>query len=229
MRELLSTAFSTYRQHFWLIASLTFVVWLPCDLIQSYCEYNVFDEENTGMSLRMSRFFASFGGIIASAGILHSLDLSAAGVTPTFKSAIGAGFAYWPRMWFANFLFGLAAIFGLILLIVPGVIVFVRCSILEPIVVRESVTGVTAIQRSFALTKGRFWQLAGWFLVAGLASSLAVIIIGTLFLVPAFDWWLADAIISSLSAIPAAFITVFGWAVLNFLQEKEQQSQPPPL
>lgn len=221
MGTLLTTAFAHYRQHFWLIASLTLVVWLPCDLIQSYLEYHVFDPEDTRASFKLSQFFSSFFGIIAVAGILQSLDLSAAGIRPTFAMAMGAGFSYWPRMWFANFLFGLAFIIGFLLLIVPAFILLIRCALLEQVVVRETVTGVTAIQRSFALTKGHFWKVCGWFFVASMIAFSVGFPLLFLTLIPVLDWWLPDGIFTALYGIPSMYIVVFGWVVYNHLADIE--------
>jgi len=45
----------------------------------------------------------------------------------------------------------------------------------------------------------------------------------------ACDWWLPEAISPTLFYILLTFTTVSGWAVLNFLQEDEQESQTSPL
>lgn len=222
MRKLFSTAFSTYCQHFWLIASVTLVVWLPYELVDSYLNYHVLEEDNFFLFLGPSLFFAVCIGAIANAGIIHSLDLTAAGIKPKFGSAIRAGFRYWPRMWLASVLMSFAAIFGLILLIVPGVIVMVRGLVVEQIVVREKLSGIAAIRRSFALTKGRFWLLAGRLLVV-LIAVILVFVTSVYITEPVVNGWMSDAIVSALSSIAGTFFVVFAWVVLNFLQENELQ------
>ncbi len=235
MREVFSSAFSNYRQHFWLITSLTLVVWLPYDLVQSYLEYHVWDEEDSDEALNFTIFyetcwfvFSLIICVIPTAGILYSLELSASGVRPTFGSALKAGLAYWPRMFFTYLLLGVLLVCGFIFFIVPAIIVLIRCAVVEQLVVREKLTGMAAITRSYALTKGRFWQLLGWFTVASGGAFLVGAPLLFVAFIPALDWWLPSGIAFTLFGIPLTFTAVFGWAVLNFLQKNELQHQMRP-
>jgi membrane-anchored glycerophosphoryl diester phosphodiesterase (GDPDase) len=109
-------------------------------------------------------------------------------------------------MWLTRFLTGFCVIFGLLLLIIPGIYLAIRLALAEPVAVCERVSGSTAMTRSLQLTKGRFWNMLLLVLafVAVIVAALACVILPVVF-VPALDHWLVDAITALVCDIIAAF------------------------
>lgn len=70
------------------------------------------------------------------------------------------------------FLFFLAVIGGLILLVVPGFIVLAGLAPLSVVVAQEGLSGRAALRRTWELTRGHRWVLFGITLVAFLAAGL---------------------------------------------------------
>ncbi|OHA87213.1 MAG: hypothetical protein A3A96_02670 [Candidatus Zambryskibacteria bacterium RIFCSPLOWO2_01_FULL_39_39] len=91
-----------------------------------------------------------------------------------------------------SILCGLAVLGGLILLIIPGIIWAVRFSFAGLIVVDTNIGPIVAMKESYAITKGKFWKLLGFFVVLGLINILGVLvlIVGLLVSVPVsiFAW-----------------------------------------
>ena len=87
-----------------------------------------------------------------------------------------------PRFW-AFFLLGivagLAIIAGLVLLIVPAIILFVRWSITVPTVIGTDLGVMDSIGESWRETEGGFWPILGLFAVLYL-PGIAVAIVGVL-------------------------------------------------
>jgi uncharacterized membrane protein len=74
----------------------------------------------------------------------------------------------WNRMvwlyFLASLLMGLTILGGLILLVIPGIFLMVRLSFVRfPVI--EGAGPIEAIKRSWALTRGHWWHLAGFLLV----------------------------------------------------------------
>lgn len=136
-------------------------------------------------------------------------------------------------MLWAQLLFGLSLLIGFVLLIVPGIILLVRGSLFEAVVVRERLTGFAAIQRSFELTKGCFWRLVGWSIASSFLAFLASLPLFFASLIPFLDWWLPDGVLTACSDIVLAYLTVFIWVMFDYFQaEWERQRNepvPPPL
>lgn len=64
-----------------------------------------------------------------------------------------------------SFLSGFGIVLGLILLVIPGIILFVRWSIAVPIVLSERQGASAALRESWYRTEGHFWPIFGLFLL----------------------------------------------------------------
>jgi hypothetical protein len=69
-------------------------------------------------------------------------------------------------------LYALTVIVGAILLIVPGVIAYVRMGFGTPALVVEGLKGTKALGRSWRLSKGNFWRLFGVLLLASIMAGI---------------------------------------------------------
>lgn len=78
----------------------------------------------------------------------------------------------------ASALQALVIIGGLILLIIPGIIWAVRFSFASIIVVDVGMGPMAAMKESYAITKGKFWQLLGFFIVIGIINIVGFIVLG---------------------------------------------------
>ena len=76
-----------------------------------------------------------------------------------------------------TFLGGLLAVLGLILLIVPGVYLYISFAVAIPVLLTEGLKGRRALGRSRQLVKGRFWPTFG---VVVLGAILVGIVQGAL-------------------------------------------------
>ncbi|MFA6270148.1 MAG: hypothetical protein WC657_02985 [Candidatus Paceibacterota bacterium] len=72
----------------------------------------------------------------------------------------------------------LTVIGGLILLILPGIFWAIRFSFASLILIDTNTTPMLAMKESYAITKGKFWKLVGFFIVLGLVNILGVLAFG---------------------------------------------------
>src|ERR1051325_1433046 len=194
MTAILKQGWQLYCQHFGIVAAVILTVWLPLELLSSYMDYFVFGTDDFRKSFRFARFLENFFGIIATAGVISIGYSSLRGEQPGFGSALGSGFNAWGRMWWTRLLTALVLLAGFIVLIIPGVYLSVRLALVEPIAGCERISGVTAMRRSFELTRGRFWLIfrLGLVLLGLFILIIAVVVLPTV-LIPALDHWLVDA------------------------------------
>jgi hypothetical protein len=71
-----------------------------------------------------------------------------------------------------SILYGLAMLLGFVLLIIPGIIVFVRFVFGSTVLVVEGRKGTKALGRSWRLARGHFWKLLGTLLLANIMASV---------------------------------------------------------
>ena len=88
----------------------------------------------------------------------------------------------------ANFLVAAMIVLGLILLVVPGVIVYLRTRFVPYLVVEDRLDPVSAIRESFDLTEGLSGTLLGITALGWLAVLVGCIPF-MLGVVPALIWW----------------------------------------
>ncbi len=86
---------------------------------------------------------------------------------------------------------GICVVFGLILLIVPGLIILTLWSVASPVVVVENTGVFDALARSRALVRGNGWQ------VFGVIASVFVLIL------------VVSIVIGSIGAIGNSFVLIF--------------------
>ena len=210
IKQTLSDAWHLYRERFWVIALVVVTIWIPCNLIDSYFTYFIIDPDNIRASIKLTQFLENFFGIIATAGVTYIvLGQTDEGRKVGYGEALGIGFKAWGRMWITRFLFSIAVIFGLVLLVIPGVYLGVRFSFAESAVVAEGICGPAALRRSFELTRGRFWSIF-WLLVLTVLILLVpfVLLLLLFVLIPALDHWVIDALLTLPFDVAAAFAAV---------------------
>ncbi len=95
------------------------------------------------------------------------------GVGSTYRYAL----AKLPAILWVTILTSIITIIGFILLIIPGIIAFVRLSLTPPVVVVEDVRGTKAVSRSWRLTSGHFWRLFALLILSTLIATVGVLII----------------------------------------------------
>jgi hypothetical protein len=189
--------------------AVVFAVWTPLELLNSYMDAFVFSEDDLRRSFRFSAFLTNFFGIIATAGVLFIGHEALTGQTATFTVAVSTGLASWGRMWWTRFLTALAILFGFLLLIVPGIYLIVRLSLVEPVAVQERISGSRAMRRSFALTHGHFWILFRLCLAQIAIVMLAMISFGLpIVFIPALDHWLISAAAFLAVDVVNAFVAI---------------------
>jgi low temperature requirement protein LtrA len=72
---------------------------------------------------------------------------------------------------------GLAIAFGSVLLVVPGVILFVMWAVAVPACVVERLGPIESMSRSAALTKGHRWAIFAVMLLAGIVNAVVSVIV----------------------------------------------------
>jgi len=207
--SILSNAWRIYRDRFGLIAAVVLIVWVPCELLNSYLDAFVFGPDAFLRSFKTSQILDNFLGIIATAGVTRIALSARQGEPVAFAQAMGTGFAAWPRLWWTRILAGLAVVVAFLCLIVPGIYYATRLYFVETIAVVEGISGVDALKRSLALTENRFWQTFGFgvLLTLLILIPIAAVVVPLLF-IPALEHWLINAGTGLVGDFAAAFSTV---------------------
>ena len=196
-------------------------VWIPCNLFYSYMSYEILGEEDFASSFKLSSALQLWFGIIADAGCIHALAVTASGGRAGFVATLKAGFRHWPRMWMMTLLSGLATLFGLLLLILPGLLLMVRFHFAACFIVEEKCSSSTALRRSYDMSQGRFWQVSALVLLAVGLMLVPAFGLGVLwtFIPEEWDLWQVDALITWVRELPVLYAAAATYAYWDSLRK----------
>jgi hypothetical protein len=179
--EILDGAVTLYRTSFTTLVSVAIVfLGIPAAL-------RVF-VSLSGQSLGLMEFLAlmvwSFGSLLSSAGTLWVISETYLGRQASVGEAVRFAFSKIVPLFLAGLAVGIIVMFGLLLLVVPGIIAACGYAVVSQAVVLEDVSADVALKRSWQLTKGFRWKVFGLgcvaFLIIFLPAMVFSFLAGTL-------------------------------------------------
>lgn len=208
---LLRDAFSVYRRHFWTFLAIGAIVVVPSELIVSGVGL---DQLSARYDATPSFAEAAIPGAVSylvvaplvSAICVFALRSVASGDSPRAREAVIKGFEMFTPLFFAVLLAALGIALGL-LLIVPGIYLFVRWYFVPQVVVMESQQATAALRGSSRLVEGAWWRTFGLIVLVNVAALLAALVIGSPFTAAADStdraaWSLAGQILAAVITQP---------------------------
>lgn len=157
-----SEAFRLLWRHFGLFAAIILTVWLPGNLFLVYFDYNVATGTDAALTgaIKISMWIELIFGPIYIGAMVFALFQIKSGKAVAYREAIAVGFRKWGSLFAARFVAGFLTGLGLVALIVPGIMLAVRYSLLDSVVVLEQASIISnPRERSTELTEGKRWQI----------------------------------------------------------------------
>jgi hypothetical protein len=210
---LLRDSLGVYLRHFWTFLALGALVVVPAELIvsgvgleQLSSDYDATPSFAEGaISAAVSYLVV---GPLVTAMCVHALRSVAAGGPPGARAAIVQGFDSFGRIFFAVVLAAVGIALGLIL-IVPGIYLFVRWYFVPQTVVLEGASGADALRKSSRVVEGSWWRTFGLVVLVNVVALLVSVVVGAPFTAGAnatdrAAWALAGQIVSATVTVPFA-------------------------
>jgi hypothetical protein len=182
---LLRDSLTVYLRHFWTFLALGALVVVPSELIVG----------GVGLEQLSSDYDATPGfaeaaipaavaylvvAPLITAICVHALRSVAAGGSPGAREAIVNGFESFTPIFFAVLLAAAGIALGL-LLIVPGIYLFVRWYFVPQAVVIERARDAGALRASGRLVEGAWWRTFGMVVLVNVLALLVAVVLGAPF------------------------------------------------
>jgi hypothetical protein len=182
-RDILEETFRLLARNLELFTLIALTVWLPGHLVINYLDFFAASKDTADAAARGFRVGLMVEGIfgpLVVAATLAALARIKRGEPATYAQVLVAGLVAWPRLFLARLLVSALVLAGLVALVVPGLIVLVRLSFVDALVVVDGAPLGAALRASHALTAGRrlaiFWTTGFLFAVVfSLAMSLSAL------------------------------------------------------
>jgi hypothetical protein len=205
-----SRIFSTYGSQFAVLIGIALIIFLPVAVINGLILAGDVNAIGVAISFLVSLIAGAwYTGVVVSAAedMLdgqrdHSIGDLLSSTTRFILALIAAGFLY-----------AIAVGIGTILLVLPGIFIFVAFGLFAPAIVVEQKGVFEAFGRSWELVKGNWWRvfliLIVVFILVGIVHNIITAIfraIADSFVTLAIGEWIANALLAPVSALAIAII-----------------------
>jgi hypothetical protein len=204
-----------------LITALVLTIWIPGQLLIEAAQAGNPNPPDVVSLVQMSLLVEIVFGPICTGGIITALAGHMSGEKTPYPVAIRAGLHHWARLFGARIVAQFLVMLGLLAFIIPGIILAVRFSLIDEVVVLEGAGVTVARNRSVQLTWGNGASL---FLACAFATSLNLLFSITLAVSLASAGLLADFFVSFACDTVIRVFTVF-FTCLLFLYYWEAREQ----
>ena len=175
--DILNAAFDLYKQHWQHLIGVALAFYIVASSITLV------------LTIFLGKYGALVGAIILLIGIfwLTGALVEAVADIRDGRSDLGVGETFskvWPRVWpllGASILAGLGIAFGLLLLIVPGLILLTWWALIPPSIVLENRGVFESFGRSRELVRGHGWNVFGVLIITYLLSAVISGVIRAIF------------------------------------------------
>jgi hypothetical protein len=210
LAHLFRSAWALVQQDGLKLALLYLALWIPGNLLSNWMDTHVLDPDKPMQSLQFYRLLYNIIGTFFAGSCLHVFWLRANGRTGPIPDWLTAGFANWGRLFVAGLLVGILTVVGFILLIIPGLIVMVRTSLASVMAVGQRLGGSAAVQASWDISKGRFWQLTGYTLLVSTLFAIPLMAFESLMIMlPQFDEWISHSVLQTVLEVGEIYVFAF--------------------
>lgn len=174
---------------------------LPTFVIQ-YWGLDLFGEGDSGASLRTLGMLAvsTVPAALLEGILVRETALYLAGRSPRPGASLAIGLQLFLPILAISLLATIGIIVGLVLLIVPGVIVYIVTIVAIPALVEERGGVFASLRRSFRLTRGSYLQIFVLLVMYAIFAAAVSTLFGLLFGVRNFGWDDADLLMTALAS-----------------------------
>jgi hypothetical protein len=209
-------AFRLFAGQLPLFTALVLTVWIPVNLAIELALAQNPNANDPLITARVSSLAELVFGPICAGSIITALAGRMGGQRVSYAAAMRAGLHHWGRLFSARFVAGLIVGLGLIALVIPGIILAVRFSLIDEVVVLEGEGASGSRSRSTSLTTGRRWSVfCGGTVVLMMMLLLIILISGGLELggLPDNPWVAVgvDCVFDIISVLLTCLLFVYYW------------------
>ena len=225
-RDILEETFRLLARNFHLFTLIALTVWLPGHLVINYIDFFATAKgapDVTARGFRVGLMVEGIFGPLVVATTLAALARITRGEPASYAEAVRHGFATWPRLFIARLVASALILAGLVALIVPGVLILVRLSFVDALVVLDAAPLGPALRASNALTAGR--RLAIFWTGGILFVAVFSVAIGLSALAGAADHFVVQVLADCVIAVTQVVFTI---ALFLFYREARQAAASAP-
>jgi hypothetical protein len=226
--DVIGEAFTLYGRFFWRLVATAAIVFVVLDLIGAVID-------SIGLSSVVGGLFLGIVGLVVTligsfwvqGALVEAVqDVRDGKIDTTIGELYDRVAPRLPALIAAGVLAAIGIGIGFILLIVPGLFLLTRWSLIVPAIVLEKKSAGDSFGRSNQLVKGASWPVFGVIVVSGIIAWIADVIISAIFrsiFSSFFGYWLGGLVAHSL-IVP--FVAA-AWTLMYFKRAEAESPATP--
>ncbi|HKU72839.1 MAG TPA: hypothetical protein VJR02_02875 [Pyrinomonadaceae bacterium] len=169
--EAIGSTATIFSKNFWLITKLVLVIVTPFELFKVLSMGE--SAGNWQLTIGTIALQAFCSVLIAPALIYALMKVMQTGVAPGINESYRWGLSKLGKLLLCSVMVWVLVMLGFVLLIIPGIILFLAFELVYPIAVLEGGSATEILKRSYNLTKGYRWNILGATFVMSVLLSVA--------------------------------------------------------
>jgi len=227
LKKSLMDSWSFFKIHVLAISTIILPIVAPIEVLTAFYQHFLASEEFvlSEQLIPMAIGFAAYP--IYAVGVVFYIASVISGETIDTKSSWRLGAKFWMPYIVMSVFIGVAVMFGLILLIIPGVIFAVRYAFSEFDLLLNQSKPLDAMKHSWDITKDYMWVILGGYVVITLVFYVPYYLIASLFDEASVAYSLLDTASNIIYSVLAALYTIFAFRVYEFAKLQHNQALNP--
>ncbi|SFR42099.1 Uncharacterised protein family (UPF0259) [Marinobacter daqiaonensis] len=222
-RTLISDSVIFFRQHFYPIAAIILPIIIPFELFATFYQHFFIGDELAMSDQLILMIVALLIYPVYAGGLVFYIASVLRRESIDNRTAWRLAMANWSRYLFVTVLVGAAVMFGLFLLIVPGIILAARYAFAEFELLLDGYDPFNAIKQSWQLTREHMWHLAGGFVLITFVLYLPYALLEFMVSPDTLAYWFIGGILNALVSLFGALYTIFAFRIYDTVKPQ----QPP--
>jgi hypothetical protein len=167
--SVLSPTFILLKENFWLITKIVFVIMAPFELLRILSTARAEDAQ-LAAGVVLLQYLSN--ALVVPALFYALMKVMQTGIAPGVNEAYRWGLGKIPKLALTAIMSAILTGLGTLLCIIPGIIIGVGLFIVYPIAIFEKGSATKALERSWQLTKGHRWNIAGASIITGILVGI---------------------------------------------------------
>ena len=169
--EAIGSTVTIFSRNFWLITRLVLVIVTPFEIFKALTLREAAGNWQLTFGTLALQVFC--GVLIAPALIYALMKVMQTGIAPGINESYRWGLSKLGKLLLCSVMVWVLVMLGFVLLIIPGIILFLAFELVYPIAVLEGGSATEILKRSYNLTKGHRWNILGATFVTSVLLTVA--------------------------------------------------------
>lgn len=227
LKKSLMDSCSFFKIHVLAISTIILPIVVPIEALTALYQYFLSGEEFV-LSERLIPIVIGFVAYpIYAVGVVFYIASVISGETIDAKTSWRLGIKFWVPYMVMSIFIGVVIMFGLFLLVIPGVMFAVRYAFSDFDLLLNQSKPLDAMKNSWHITKDYIWVILGGYALITFVLYVPYYLLASLFDEASVASWLLDTTFNIIYSVLAALYTIFTYRVYEFAKSQHNQSLNP--